>query len=163
MSKTRNIYIDTQYLHAFIFPEKCDEDMFCKEILKKAIYNRSSMIQIPFVVVGETINNIKRKSITKSQEEDVIRNLLTLLERDNINLSPPIQHCFRIANEIKGSSHYLDDTDVLITAHALCDPTATHFLVNDEKILTSSRIKDINSKLKTEGFREYNLKLISEF
>ena len=67
---SKNYYIDTDYLHSYVFfknsalrktlSNKGDVDGLRYENFKKIIFNKNINVKIPFIVCGEFFNNINR-------------------------------------------------------------------------------------------------------
>ena len=157
----QHIYVDTSHLQAYLWGDR--DEVVYKDAFKKAIHmseqNPEIFIKIPFVVVGEMINNLKRKD-KREVKEDAISNFLDLLGHyERVDIIPANFNSFRMAVKIKNESNRLDDTDILITSQALCDPYSSHLLTNDSELIESIMIDKINTKMKNNGDRFRKLKI----
>jgi len=66
----QHIYVDTQYVYAYVSGSKGEDELYAKGEFIRVISNKNPNIRtkIPFVVLGETINNIKRKELEHYQK-----------------------------------------------------------------------------------------------
>jgi len=77
---------------------------------------------------------------------NIIKNLLELLKRPNVDFCPATESCFKMASYIKSKDQRLNDTDVLITSHAIRDRNSSLLLFMEEKIIKSPVLEDICNK-----------------
>lgn len=161
----QHVYPDTQYLHAYVFSSNEDDELHMKNQLNKVLMNKNPLLlmKIPFVVFGETMNNIPRSTLSPEDKEDIIRNLLKIMSFEKVSLCPPTSSCFDVAQWLLKEDRNLDNTDSFITAHALCDPLSSHFLVSDDAILNSPTILEKNLNLHETNKRLRLLKITPEF
>ncbi len=162
----QHIYIDTFYLQAFLNGQS-DLERYAKEEFRNAKQlterNREIFLKIPFIVVAEMINNLNIKVNEKRQKERIVSNLIDLLDQnEKIDLVPAKCESFKKAVEIKNQDNRLDDTDILITAQALCDPYSSHLLINDSNILEYRVIDEVNKNMHRDGDRNRKLRIIEE-
>lgn len=166
-SQERHVYVDTQYIHAFIF-YKCldrpnEEERFAKEQFNSLLYNRDSFfLKIPMIAMGETINNINRRELTDTNKDDIIRELLRIMSIPKVDILPAKSDCFELTIKLLSEDSHLDNTDTLIVAQALCDPLSTHLLMKDEKVITSPAIEKVNKELFEDGIRPRKLTITPE-
>jgi hypothetical protein len=161
----QHVYTDTQYLHASIFPIT-DDEIIAKSEFDRVLNNRNSqiLIKLPFVVVGETVNNIHRDNdLSETDKADIIRNLLNIMGNDKVDMCPPTVNCFELAKRLVTEDNRLDDTDSLIVAHALCDIYSSLLLMRDKKVLASAKIDEINKELYESGKRHRILHIRPNF
>jgi predicted nucleic acid-binding protein len=143
------VYIDSDFLYASLIEEKkSDTDIHCAQQLNSVIHNRNPNIKIfiPFVVIGETINDIKNKIEDPESRAKIFSNLSYLFNEEKIDRKPPTSDVFQIALELIDIDHLLKDTDAMVLSHALCDEYSTHLLTTDTILLKS---QSINEKCKT--------------
>lgn len=163
-----NYYIDTDYLHSYIFYKNDLLKKFLKNKLldiectrynnfKNILYNSNNnvFIKIPFIVCGEFFNNIKRKPECLNDENSlhtINMEIFSLLNESKVDLVPPKEHCFDIANKLLSDSD-LDSTDALIVSQALYDKDSVYMFTLDNKI-TNSFADGIIDELNTELFED---------
>lgn len=140
----QHIYIDTSNLQSYLIQEK-EEDDWRKEQVRKAIAhangNRKIFVIFPFVVAGELINNLNKKTdIDKNDKQEAIGEFFEVLESEKIDLKPARSDSLKLAAKIKDKDRFLGDTDLLIASQALCDIYSVHLLMHDKKIIESQEI-----------------------
>lgn len=168
-SNPMHVYIDTQYLHAYLFPTKSnkrsDVEYIAKTQVTEVLYNNNSLLflKIPFIVVGEFINNIHKRSLSENDKADITRQFLNLMGEPKVDFVPPTMECFQLSKDLNDGDRNLQGTDTLIVAHALCDPLSSHLLTKDGPIITSTLIQDIIKKDIDDGIRKQHLKITPEF
>lgn len=169
-SEKKHVYLDTQYLHAYIFPKKkgynkkkhAEEDKICFDQFSY-LFNckeKNLILKIPFVVLGEILNNISRKRLDNRQKQDIIHKYMNLINSKKIDFVPGSRNCFEITNKLLNEENRLDPTDTLIIAQAISDIDSTHVLFNDAKILNSGAIAKV---IESYPNRNYNLKLTDKY
>jgi hypothetical protein len=167
-SNPRHVYVDTQYLHAFIFPNtgrRNDEDYIASLQFNEILYSRDPQIilKIPFIVMGETINNIHRRVVSETDRSDIIRKLLNVMAEERVDLAPPTSDCFKLSINLLEADRDLDDTDSLIVSQALCDELSSHLIIKDAAVIDSAAIQKKNTELHENGFRPRRLKITPEY
>jgi len=146
-----HIYIDTVYIHSYLLG-RGNEEAHAAEQVKKALRmaNRSKNICVifPFVVIGELMNSIWRESISAADKKTAIGEFIDVLAKKRVDLKPPEAKSMKVAVDIKSEDSRLDDTDLLITAQALCDIHSTNLLTNDPNLIISEKIYEYEQSIK---------------
>lgn len=163
----RHVYVDTQYIHAFIFFDKIsrpnEEERFAKEEFNSILHSRDNiLLKIPMVAMGETVNNIHHNDLSRPDKDNIIRHLLHIMSVDKVDIVPPRLECFGLTTDLLSRDSRLDNTDALIVSQALCDPLSTHLLMKDKKVITSAAIQDVNNELVENGTRLKPLNITPE-
>ncbi len=163
----RYVYVDTQYIHAFIFFNSIarpnEEKRFAKEQFNSILHRQDNFsLKIPMVAMGEIFNNIHRKDLTDQDNDDIIRQLLHMMSVDKVDIVPPKLECFEVTTDLLSRDNRLDNTDTLIVSQALCDPLSTYLLMKDQKVIRSAAIQDVNNELVENGTRLKPLNITPE-
>ena len=77
----QNVYIDTCFFQSYLWKER-DEKESAKDVLSqiKSSVNKNSDInvKIPFIVVGELINNLIRENVEQGNREEPLESPTTI-------------------------------------------------------------------------------------
>ena len=86
----QNIYIDTHFFQSYLW-KKGDEKENAKDILFQIKSNRNPdiKVKIPFIVVGELINNLKREIPDQDRKAEIMRVFFELLDDLKADIIPP--------------------------------------------------------------------------
>jgi predicted nucleic acid-binding protein len=86
----QNIYIDTHFFQSYLW-KKGDEKENAKDILFQIKSNRNPdiKVKIPFIVVGELINNLKREIPGQDRKAEIMREFFELLDDLKADIIPP--------------------------------------------------------------------------
>jgi len=163
-TKLQHIYIDTCYFHAYLIGDR-DEKEISNQIFQKifkCIENPNIKVIIPFIVVGEVINNINRK-IPDKDKTDVVMKFWRLIKNLKADFAPPRSECFKLANKIIETDDRIEAVDSEILSQALCDPNSSHLLCSDTKVLHSNQIKDLEKTMRKNNERNRKLYITDEF
>ena len=168
-TNTQNIYIDTCFFQGYLWG-KSDEKENAKAIFSKieATVRRNSKIKvkIPFIVVGELINNIIRENFGQKDRDEITHKFFELREDLNADIIPPNKCCYNKAKLLIDRDRYLVEhapTDTLIVSCALCDMDSAFLLTEDSLLLVSYSLKEIERAMREEGKRNRQLKITNEF
>ena len=168
-TNTQNIYIDTCFFQAYLWG-KVDAKENAKDILSKiesnARKNPEINVKIPFVVVGELINNLIRENVEQIVRDDIMYKFFALQKDLKADIIPPNKCCYAKAKLLIDQDLYLVEhapTDTLIVSCALCDMDSAFLLTDDSLLLVSYSLKDIERDMRKEGKRNRQLKITNEF
>ena len=166
----QNIYIDTYYFQGYLWGKKDEKentnDIFSK-IESNVRRNPDFNVKIPFIVVGELINNLVREKNFEQEERSEIMYKFFELQKDlKADIIPPNKCCHEIAKLLINQDQYLIEhapTDTFIVSSALCDPDSSHLLTEDTLVLMSNSLRQIEKEMREEGKRNRELKRTGEF
>jgi len=163
------VYLDTDHIQDFLWG-KPDEIRAANQIFQKlrnSIKNPDIKVRIPFVVVGELINNLVRDKkdnlISKDDMDSILHKFLTLQNELNADLTPPGKCVYFAACELIKKDDRVAGSDALIVCQALCDPYSSHLLTTDTDILYSTAIQELEKDMRKQGKRKLTLRIASEF
>jgi len=152
----QHIYVDTFYLQSYLLA-KTDEEIYAKEQFNsawsKAIRHDEIFLVIPFIVIGEAINNLKRRNLYSRDEVNINHSFANIMTNKHIDLKPAEFEVVDLVKRIRDNDDRLDSTDLMIVAQALCDPKSFLLLTNDPKLIDSSGINEVNRECSEEGWR----------
>lgn len=153
----QHIYVDTFYFQSFLLAktelEISAKDEFNSVWSKSGKHNGFKLV-IPFVVIGEAINNLKKKNAYQREEVLINLGLAKIMTDDHIDFKPATHDVLDLAKRIREKDDRIDPTDLMIVAQSLCDPESLLLLTNDEKIITSSGITEVNTECCDQGWRK---------
>ena len=165
----QNIYIDTCFFQGYLWGKKDEEenasDMFSK-IETSVRQNPNINVKIPFIVVGELINNLIRENFEQRQEQEIMYKFFRLLTDLNADRFPPNKCCYAKAKLLFSKDMYLIErapTDTFIALCALCDPNSAFLLTDDDLLLKSYSLKEIEKNMRTDNERNRKLKITGDF
>jgi uncharacterized protein YejL (UPF0352 family) len=88
----QNVYIDTCFFQGYLWGKKDEEenasDMFSK-IETSVRQNPNINVKIPFIVVGELINNLIRENVEQGNREEIMYKLFELQKNLKADTIPP--------------------------------------------------------------------------
>jgi len=168
-TNTQNIYIDTCFFQSYLWGKE-DEKGNAKDILSKiesnVRKNPEINVKIPFIVVGELINNLIRENFEQGVREEIMYKFFELrkdLEADTI---PPNKCCYGKAKLLTDQDPYFAENaplDAFIVSCALCDPDSSHLLTTDSRLLESELLKKIGKEMQAYNERNRQLRITEEF
>lgn len=168
-SAIQDIYVDTCYFEGYLWGQKDEHEntsaLFAKlaSTVKK---HQDIKIKIPFIVVGELINNLVRDGFNTSQRGDILHNFFEKVFDLQADIIPPPSDCYHCANYlVKLDPRLIENspTDCFIVLCALCDPDSARLLTDDKSLLESSSLKKIEKEMRENGERNRELKFSQEF
>nr|CBH37137.1 hypothetical protein BSM_06140 [uncultured archaeon] len=169
MQNTQNIYIDTCFFQGYLWG-KSDEKENAKDILSKIesnVRNNPEInVKIPFIVVGELINNLIRENFEQGVREEIMYKFFERLKELKADIIPPNKCCYAKAKLLIDRDRYLVEhapTDTLIVSCALCDMDSAFLLTEDSLLLVSYSLKEIERAMREAGKRNRQLKITNEF
>lgn len=160
----QNIYIDTFYIEAYVIGDKIGQrdtqkeatDLFQK--ISKTITNPNIKVVIPFIVLGELINNINREISDDMNKTQVFFKFWELINKlIKADFSPPRCNCIPIAKRVMVKDDQIEPTDLHIVAQALEDPYSSFLLTTDSKIIESYGIKNLEKEMRDNNERKQKL------
>ncbi|NQE53081.1 hypothetical protein C5S29_05770 [ANME-1 cluster archaeon GoMg3.2] len=165
----QNIYIDTCFFQGYLWGKKDEEenasDMFSK-IETSVRQNPNINIKIPFIVVGELINNLIRENVEQGNREEIMYKFFELQKNLKADTIPPNKCCYAKAKSLIVQDDYFAEhalTDTFIVSCALCDPDSSHLLTTDSRLLESVLLKKIEKNMRADNERNRQLKITEEF
>ena len=164
----QNIYIDTCLFQGYLWGKE-DEKKNAKDILSKiksnVKRNPDINVKIPFIVIGEMINNLIRGSFELNNRAEIMYKFFDLLNDLRADIIPPNKCCYAKAKLLIDQDCYLAEnaTDILIVSCALCDKDSAFLLTDDSLLLESDSLKKIERDMREEGKRSRQLKITNEF
>ena len=167
----QNIYIDTCFFQGYLWGKE-DEKENAKDILSKIksnVRNNPEInVKIPFIVVGELINNLIRENfeLRDSDEDEIMYKFFVLLRDLKADTIPPNKCCYDIAKSLTAQDSYFAEnapTDAFMASCVLCDPDSSHLLTVDSRLLESELLKSIEKGMRTANKRNRQLKITEEF
>lgn len=165
----QNVYIDTCFFQSYLWKER-DEKESAKDVLSqiKSSVNKNSDInvKIPFIVVGELINNLIREIPSQERRADIMYAFFEELEDLKADTIPPNKCCYAKAKSLIVQDDYFAEhalTDTFIVSCALCDPDSSHLLTTDSRLLESVLLKKIEKNMQADNERNRQLKITEEF
>lgn len=166
-SNTQNIYIDTCFFQGYLWGRE-DEKENAKEIFSKIEFRKNPEInvKIPFIVVGELINNLIRENFEQEVREGIMYKFFELREDLKADTIPPTKCCYAKAKLLTAQDFYFAEyapTDAFIVSCALCDPDSSRLLTTDSRLLESELLKKIEKDMRTDNERNRQLKITEEF
>ena len=164
----QNIYIDTYYFQGYLWGKKDEKesttDIF-SEIESNVRKNPEINVKIPFIVIGELINNlVLRENFEQRERNEIMYNFFELRKDLDADFIPPNKCSFDKAKLLIDQDDYLEkhSSDVLIASCALCDSDSSHLLIHDKLLLHSLELKKIEKDMRGEGKRNRQLKITEE-
>ena len=163
------VHADTQYLYAYSITDGNENEDFLKDQLQKALnnHNKQIRVKISFTAIGETVNTINKKAKQENKNEGwkrrIIHSLADLSFHKRVDLAPPTDSVFNTAKKIRSADIRLDNTDILIVSHALCDKESYLALFQDENVLSSKILQEYCNKRKEDTDFCHNLKIRETF
>jgi hypothetical protein len=168
-SVLQDIYVDTCYFEGYLWGRK-DERENAKSLFAKLAStvrrHPEIKIKVPFIVVGELINNLVRDGFDALRREDISHNFFEKVFELDADIIPPPSDCYyRAKYFIKHDPRLIKNspTDCFIALCALCDPDSAHLLTDDKSMLESSSLKKIEKEMRENGERNRELKFSQEF
>ncbi|MEA1994024.1 MAG: hypothetical protein U9N35_06505 [Euryarchaeota archaeon] len=160
----QNIYIDTFYIEAYLIGNKIGQsdtqkeakDLFQK--ISKTITNPNIKVVIPFIVLGELINNINREISGDVNKNKIFFKFWKLINRlIKADFSPPRGNFIPIAKRVMEKDDKIEPADLHIVAQALEDPNSSFLLTTDSKIIESYGIKSLEKEMRDSNERKQKL------
>lgn len=166
-TNTQNIYIDTHFFQSYLW-KKGDEKENAKDILFQIKSNRNPdiKVKIPFIVVGELINNLKREIPGQDRKAEIMREFFELLDDLKADIIPPNKCSYDKAKSLTARDVYLAErapTDTFIASCALCDPDSAFLLTVDKLLLESYHLKKLEKDMRAKEERKRHLQITNEF
>ena len=165
----QSIYIDTCFFQGYLWGKE-DEKKYAKYILSKIESNVKNHpdihVKIPFIVVGELINNLIRENFEQGVREEIMYKFFDLLNDLRADITPPNKCCYAKAKSLTDQDSYFAEnapTDAFMVSCALCDPDSSHLLTADSRLLESELLKSIERDMRTANKRNRQLKITEEF
>ena len=165
---TQNIYIDTCFFQGYLWG-KPDEKENAKDIfyrIKSSVRrNRDFNVKIPFIVIGELINNLNRENYGQRNRDGIMYTFFELREDLKADTIPPNKCCYDKAKLLTDQDSYFAEhapTDAFIVSCALCDPDSSRLLTTDSRLLESELLKKIEKDMRTNKERNRQLKMTEE-
>jgi predicted nucleic acid-binding protein len=148
----QNVYLDTQFLYAYITESNRENEKRISNIVQKVISNHNPNISIiiPFIVVGETINIMMLK-LNPDEQVKSLDTLTTILRNERVDMSPPTEKILRMASDLSRKDRDLKDTDAMIVSHAICDEHSSLLLTSDTVLLYSYEIDKMCKTWRSEN------------
>lgn len=168
-SVIQDIYVDTCYFEGYLWgqdDERENASSLFGKLASTVKKHPNIKIKIPFIVVGELINNLVRDGFNTSQRGDILHNFFEKVFDLQADIIPPPSDCYHHAKYfIKYDSRLIENspTDCFIALCALCDPDSAHLLTNDRGVLESSSLRKIETEMRENGERKRELKFSQEF
>ncbi len=167
----QNIYIDTCFFQGYLWgkeDEKENANVILSKIKSNVRRNPEINVRIPFIVVGELINNLIRENfeLRDSDEDEIMYKFFVLLRNLEADIIPPNKCCYGIAKSLTAQDSYFAEnapTDAFMASCALCDPDSSHLLTVDSRLLESELLKSIEKEMRTANKRNRQLKITEEF
>ncbi len=163
----QNLYIDTCFFQGYLWGKR-DEKENAKDIfnrIESIRRNPDFNIKIPFIVVGELINNLIRKNVEQRVREEIMYEFFKLREDLKADTIPPNKCSYDKAKLLTDQDAYFAEhapTDAFIVSCALCDPDSSHLLTTDSRLLESELLKKIEKEMRTDNKRNRQLKITEE-
>jgi len=162
---SRCIYVDSYYFQSYLLA-KNDEEIYARDQFNSA-WSKSTKhpeysLIIPFIVVGEAINNLKKSNPDRRDEENIKSSLMGIMKNKYVDIQPAGFEVIEFAKRIHDKDDRIDTTDLMIIAQSFCDQNSFLLLTNDTKILESNGISEINAECCDDGWRE-KLKIKERF
>lgn len=165
----QNVYIDTCFFQSYLWKER-DEKESAKDVLSqiKSSVNKNSDInvKIPFIVVGELINNLKREIPDQERRAKIMYAFFEELEDLEADIIPPNKCCYDKAKSLTAQDDYFAEhapSDAFIVSCALCDQDSSHLLTTDSRLLLSNLLKKVEKDMRADNERNRQLKITEEF
>ena len=164
----QNIYIDTYYFQGYLWGKKDEKEnttAIFSEIESNVRKNPEINVKIPFIVIGELINNlVLRENFEQRERNEIMYNFFELRKDLDADIIPPNKYSFDKAKLLIDQDNYLEKhpSDVLIASCALCDSDSSHLLIHDKLLLQSLELKKIEKDMRGEGKRNRQLKITEE-
>lgn len=165
----QNIYIDTCFFQSYLW-KKRDEKESAKDVLsqiKSSVNNNPNInVKIPFIVVGELINNLKREIPSQERRAEIMYAFFEELEDLEADIIPPNKCCYDKAKSLTAQDDYFAEhapSDAFIVSCALCDPDSSHLLTSDRRLLLSDLLKNVEKDMRADNERNRQLKITEEF
>ena len=176
----QSFFLDSFYVISYIYPQNSLERLAQTSVvnaLKPTSINPDIMVKIPFVAIAEVIKKVyglkprsKKKVLKKGRvkkrrgfdKTKALQNLESLLKIESVDIIPAGYCCLSVAKELLEKDNYLDATDSLIIAQALCDPDSVYLLMRETTIIESRVIRDMNQEMFERGERNRLLRITDE-
>ena len=166
----QTIYLDTSYFQGYLWGTT-DEKENANTILNKlesTIRRHSSAIKvkIPFIIIGELINNLVRDIFSTADKESIMHKFFEKISDIRADIIPqPSNCCYIITYLSKEDVRLIENspTDCLIASCAICDPYSTFLLTNDKDILEATSLREIETHLYEREYRKNRLKITDVF
>ena len=167
----QNIYIDTCFFQGYLWgkeDEKENANVILSKIKSNVRRNPEINVKIPFIVVGELINNLIRENfeLRDRDEDEIMYKFFVLLKDLKADIIPPNKCCYDIAKSLTAQDFYFAEnapTDAFMASCVLCDPDSSHLLTVDSRLLESELLKSIEKEMRTANKRNRQLKITEEF
>jgi len=161
----QNIYIDTYYFQGYLWDEKKDRrDDAIAQIskIKYDVRRHGINVKIPFIIVGELMNNLVKTGFERTKREEIMSDFLGLKDKLKADIIPPNKHFYAKAKLLCSCDPYLIEhapTDCFIALCALCDPYSTYLVIHDTLIVESRSLRDIEHYMrkKRERFQKLHI------
>ena len=159
MTNRQHIYLDTYHFQAYLFG-KGEARRVARRLFDKLEKSRVS-IKIPFVVVGELINNLVLSDIREKEKGEILHEFFRLQKRLGIDMVPLSEKACLIVNEILKIDSRLDPANAQLVSQALSDDRSTYLITTDTVLLHSASLKDYVGSMNKK--RESKLRIKAEF
>ena len=159
----QNIYIDTCFFQGYLWgkeDEKKNANVILSKIKSNVRRNPEINVRIPFIVVGELINNLIRENFELRDSDEIIYKFFVLRRNLKADIIPPNKCCYDIAKSLTAQDSYFAEnapTDAFMASCALCDPDSSHLLTVDSRLLESELLKSIEKEIRTANKRNPQL------
>ena len=113
----QNIYIDTCFFQGYLWGKE-DEKENAKDILSKiesnVKRNPDINVKIPFIVIGEMINNLIRENFELSNRAEIMYKFFVLLRDLKADTIPPNKCCYDMAKSLTAQDCYFAENAPLM-------------------------------------------------
>ena len=164
MQMTTKVYLDTWVVRGLVAKKRAEQNEV-ERMVRRLRYNVFEVV-IPQIALGEAFAVIVR-DYDETREADralcKIRKELSFLPLSAKKGMPPLTlEIVQKAQELQEADTYLQDTDAIIAAQALLDPTSQRLLTHDKSLLRSSAIVNMEEKMRENGERSEELRVVDE-
>jgi len=164
------IYVDTYYFQGYLWGEDgTDEKEGATENFNKLKYEvqkRYIKVKIPFIVLGELMNNLIKEGFENDRIEGVMMEFFWLRKQLDADIVPPDKNCYAKSQKLLSEDSRLiekDPTDCLIALCAICDPYSTYLLMPDANIVGARSLKNIEEDMRNKGERFEKLHITDSY
>ena len=160
------IYIDTNVYLSYVFKHE-DTSRPSREVINKISnsvkMNPDIVVKLPAIILAEVHYNILKNINQLNQSLDYYWDFDGVLRKLNVVFEKPNYSIFQVALNIREVDDRIEPSDALAIAHALCDSHSVYFITFDSDILRSSRIRELEEKMRNKGKRAKRLKFSAEY
>ena len=158
---TSKAYLDTYYLLEVVFEERHKNPT---EHLFSQIHNNSFEVFIPQIVVGEAVSQMYERCGSRTRPDHFLERFASLMEKygwGDTNMMPPSNKSFCMAAELTRVDSRLTGVDVELLSIVLVDPDSKLLFTPDEMLAENRNICDYELKLRRDGKRNTQLKILT--